>query len=122
MLPRELCKGRTRWDFPSHPLWLQGLLGQCDTTQLEWDKINQSVLRGLGASGEELGWVCFGNLEPLLSQPGQRRVVSRHRSVRPPVLHDLLPRLLPQISDRELCWLHAEMPEWAAWLPQGPKW
>lgn len=44
------------------------------------------------------------------------------RSVRPPVLHDLLPRLLPQISDRELCWLHAEMPEWAAWLPQGPKW
>lgn len=39
MLPRLLCKGRTRWDFPSHPRWLRGLLGQCDTTQLEWDGV-----------------------------------------------------------------------------------
>lgn len=134
--PGSSVKARSSGAFPSHLLWLQGLLGRLDVRhrnscmQLEQAKMEpcskdwEPVLR--------LGWVCSENLESLLSQSLEKRSWFRSSvllgtkqhplgpCVCPPVLNNALPTPYPRlvIEDCVSCKLKYQSGQYS--LPWGP--
>lgn len=81
VLSWELCKGKKQWDLPSHPVWLQGLLGRPDvhhTTQLEQTKIHRSCVQRTGEQWLEVGLGLLWEFGAISLSAWKKGVASRH--------------------------------------------